>query len=86
MDKLASMKYGQWRAPCQKCGIPRHVIKYPYEEFTCIKCFEVSPINMPDEWQKGLEVLRLRNVENMHWLPGETVEDLIAENEEHGVI
>ena len=29
--------------------------------------------------------LRPRPVENMNWYPGETVEDLIAENIEHGL-
>jgi hypothetical protein len=32
-----------------------------------------------------MTILRPRNIENMNWLPGETLDDLRGENKEHGL-
>ena len=45
--------------------------------FTCI---------LPDNWGELFETLRVRHVSNMNWLPGETLNDLRAENIQHDLL
>lgn len=40
---------------------------------------------LPPDWEEIFRILRLRPVANMNWLPGETLQHLIAENIQHGL-
>lgn len=40
---------------------------------------------IPKDWKKIFEMLRKRHVSFMNWLPGETLDDLKAENILHGL-
>ncbi len=40
---------------------------------------------MPDDWKSLYEELRKRHISKMNWLPGETLNDLRAENILHGL-
>lgn len=75
MKKIeAFYNHGRWIAPT-----PGKV-----NEFFAVKPGDRS-ITFPDNWREIVEVLRPRPVENMNWMPGETLEDLRAENFAHGV-
>lgn len=41
-------------------------------------------IVIPPDWQRLFEILRPRPTHFMNWLPGETIQDLMAENIQHG--
>jgi hypothetical protein len=47
---------------------------------------EKHKIVFPENWQEIIDTLRSRRTQYMNWLPGETVDVLIAENIEHGVM
>lgn len=38
---------------------------------------------LPERWKEIFDALRKRRTENMNWLPGESLEKIIAENIEH---
>ncbi len=46
---------------------------------------QVYEVIFPEERQRIEAITRLRSVQNMNWIPGMTVEDLLRENEEYGV-
>ncbi len=52
----------------------------------CANCGQLSRVQFPSEADQIEEVLSMRPVpETRNWMPGETLADLTAENEAHGV-
>lgn len=47
---------------------------------------EIYEVIFPAETDQILEIVSARPLQNQNWLPGETLEFLQAENDEHGVI
>lgn len=99
MKAFARLEHGRWVIDCplETCwdaqlappGSKRHRKCACVDYTVCTHgqpCGQAIEVVWPDNLEKGLAVLRLRPARaNHNWLPGETVEQLIAENLEHGV-
>ena len=84
------VNYGRWIAECPDCH-GAQLACHEDPRFMCNECGNVAAGNLwrALEWpadRPGIEaVLTARPERNQNWLPGETVEDLIAETRDHGV-
>jgi hypothetical protein len=77
---------GVWIVDCHVC---RSALAVPVGT-TAAECWDCGELLTPIAWPPdpgGIELLlshrRVRHTRN--WLPGETLEDLLAENAEHGI-
>jgi len=79
-----------WIADCPDCGTACLVWRdAPY--LMCLRCWNGAvgglwrPVVFPEAWEAIESILNLRPLPmTRHWLPGETVAQLIDENREHG--
>lgn len=90
-EVLAMVIRGSWRAGCPFCN--GSVFCEPSEPFFCPDCamqgnqFRPMRVVMPERRQDIERLLRMRPDPNTrNWIPPETVENLIAENLEHGLM
>lgn len=81
----------RWVALCPDCGGAEYVwLDDP--RFMCVSCRNASigglwrPLRVPAD-REAIEAALLARPDptTRHWLPGETVDDLLAENDEHEV-
>ena len=86
MTTPAYVNHGRWVADCEACRSALRVS--PGDEFTCLECgHHDADVFWPDDWADIDAVLALRpSILNRNWLPGETLDDLRAENLEHGLV
>ena len=78
--------HGRWVANCpaDQCS-EAHAVT-PGDGFMCVNCGMVSKLGWPLNMEQLTRTLSLRSVpETRNWLPGETLDDLVAENLEHKV-
>jgi len=96
MDAVVYHNWGRWVADCPQSGCPNaeHYGEpsgsprggLELEWFRCSFCGWTGRAVWPDNLSGIEKVLRLRPVPSTrNWLPGETVETLVAENLEHGI-
>ncbi|CAB4166844.1 hypothetical protein UFOVP1383_39 [uncultured Caudovirales phage] len=86
---FAYVNHGRWVADCPMNGCGGALVVAPYMRgFLCGSCINVDaahrfrPLSWPEngaEIEAALDVRPLETTRN--WRPGETVEDLLAENE-----
>lgn len=94
---LARVNYSEhegqtrWIADCPDCMNAMYVwIRGPHL-FFCADCLNASighrwrVVTVPRQWRRIEQALGPRPLKNQHWMPGETVAALLAENEAHGV-
>lgn len=82
---------GRWVVACDACPSAQ-VVDPSDRRFFCVRCFNVTnggrwrPVGWPDTIAAIEAALEVRPVEGTrNWRPGETLADLQAENEAHGV-
>jgi hypothetical protein len=81
----------RWIATCPDCGGAEYVwMDDP--RFYCVSCRNASidglwrPLRVPAEREAIEAALMARpDPTTRHWLPGESVDDLLDENREHGI-
>jgi hypothetical protein len=80
---------GRWIARCPTCSGAEYVD--PGDPvFICLSCFnsehgnKLLSVRFPERRQEIEAALEPRPAQNRNWLPGETVEDILAENSKHG--
>lgn len=92
-DKVvAYVNEGRWIVDCPDCSGAQYANRSD-RRFMCNECANVTigglwrPVVWPPaKTEQSIEkALAPRPPRNAHWLPGETVADLLAENVEHGV-
>jgi len=78
----AYVNRGRWIAECE-C---RHAAQVSSgDEWRCPVCGTRYVVLWPADRVAIQDALRQRPVENQNWLPTETINDLLAENIEHGI-
>ena len=87
----AEVRTGRWLVLCPWCGTGCQYASVTDHRFFCDACGNNGEgwarVDWPEEWVEIEQVLGRRpNRKNRNWLPGETVDDLRAENTEHGVV
>jgi hypothetical protein len=75
--------HGRWIVLCPVCG-GAELASETVHRFVCIDC-GAGPFETvwPADREQIEAVLMDRPEENRNWFPGETVDELVAENEEH---
>lgn len=75
---------GRWVASCSRCnsGI---ACSPGRNENMCLECGSMYEIIFPSNWRAVENVLLERKMQNRNWHFGETVAELKAENDKHGV-
>lgn len=96
----AYFNHGRWVAGCPRQDCNHAVDLAPQQSgFECANCRAVAPVEWPSDADLITEVLNLRPVpQTRNWFPaghelaiafrvsdGQTVQDLIDENAEHGI-
>jgi hypothetical protein len=90
-EVIAYVNHGRWVADCPFCASAMLCVPHdPY--FWCVECGNynnqdapmavVFPANWPDI-EQTLEMRR--DARNQNWKPPETVDELVQENNDHGV-
>lgn len=85
----ATCNHGRWVVLCECGGAQLASADDP--RFFCVSCLNERqggkwrPVTWPEQRSDIEQVLRERFTENANWLPGESVEQLRAENIENGV-
>lgn len=85
----ACINHGRWVVICE-CG-DAQLASADDPRFFCVSCLNERqggkwrPVTWPEQRSDIEQVLRERFTEHANWLPGETVEQLRAENVENGV-
>ena len=81
---LAYANHGRWVADCPCNGAE---VVEPGEDMLCGSCAMTSSVQFPDEKTvAGIEAaLGQRPVLHRNWDPDETVDELVAQNIEHGL-
>ena len=76
--------HGRWVAECAtKYCTEAHLVE-PGDRFVCANCDRSYDVVFPDAKHLIDAALERRVVpETRNWVPGETVQDLIVENEQH---
>lgn len=81
----AYLNHGAWVADCPLCKSAERVL-IGQRQFRCRACGFMADITFPPEWADIMRAVMVRpKLENRNWLVGETVDDLLAENIEHGI-
>jgi hypothetical protein len=81
---------GRWIVQCPTCRSAQWAAKTD-RRFMCVECGNADhghqwvTVEWPDEIEAIESALEARPPGNRHWLPGQTVADLVAENTAHGV-
>lgn len=85
-EVAARVNHGRWIVDCPTEGCVGAELASEVRPFVCISC-TAGPyvIVWPDERAEIEALLEPRPTEAQNWEPGETVEFLQAENDEHGV-
>lgn len=91
LDPLeAYVNHGRWVVECECHGAQRVDFNHPV--YFCLSCENrafggrMRPIIIPENYKEIEAALLLRPDETTrNWLPGETVADLLHENEQHGI-
>jgi hypothetical protein len=83
-EMLVMVNGGRWLTLCPVCnnGVP---CDPDWSKTICIDCGTVLIITFPEDWQAIERALVERPIANQNWLPGESVEQLVEENREHGM-
>jgi len=86
---FAFVNHGRWVANCPRwmdgCTEAHRV--QPGDRFVCANCGAVGSVEFPVDLDLVEKLLAARPVpETRNWLPGETLDELLVENLEHGVI
>jgi hypothetical protein len=81
----AHIGHGRWLVDCPHC--PHYVLMaWPKNERAfCTGCGTTYLVDFPDDYAEVERILLFRSVENRNWTPGETIAELRAENEAHGL-
>lgn len=87
----AEANYGRWVACCPRPGCANAMALVDDQPvFECLgpdSCGMEAPVIWPADPQAIEALLAMRPfVQNQNWLVGETLEDLLAENAEHGCL
>ena len=87
----AFANWGKWKARCPRPGCTNAMaLDSDQLVFACLgpdSCGIEAPVVWPPDPQAIEEILAMRPLTiNQNWLPGETLEDLLAENAEHGCL
>ena len=91
---VARVSINFWLADCPNPGCPvanAAVMVAPGDPFMCPHCGNADnggawrPVVWPDEAEQIGDILAVRPLENQHWMPGETLDDLRRENVAHGL-
>ena len=84
---IAYVNHGRWVADCSVPHCPEaHQVK-PGDGFLCRNCGGEDIPVFPEFRSEIDQLLAMRPVpETRNWWPGETVSDLIAENQAHGLV
>jgi hypothetical protein len=78
----AYINHGRWVADCPCNGAE---LVGPGEDMVCGSCGTISSVDFPDTAADIEKVLGLRDPYNQNWHPGETVDELTAQNIENGL-
>lgn len=78
----AYINHGRWVADCP-CGGAELVTEN--EPMLCGSCGMTSPVDFPEGQAEIERLLLQREMRNRNWLPGESVEQIAAENIENGI-
>jgi hypothetical protein len=84
LDVLSRIEHGRWVVTCINCSTS--ALTQPEWRLACCgECgCQMRKVVIPIDYQKIEEILLLRlRRENQNWLPGETLEQLFAENLAH---
>ena len=88
----AHVNHGRWSVRCPWCNSSQNASRDDHR-FFCVECGNAAvsgqwvTVVWPNEVAAIEEVLSKRpDVKNHNWLPGESVADLVADNNEHGVV
>ena len=99
-DALAYVNHGRWIADCTRPHCNNAEKLEPRQAmFHCVNCHQIAPVTWPADADEIREVLDRRPVpQTRNWAPaghrqalacgvpdGQTVADLLAENDEYGV-
>ncbi len=82
----AYVNHGRWVADCAAgCG-NAHLVE-PGDVFDCEICGTSDAVTFPDDMASIGEVLASRILpQTRNWLPGETVQHLVSENDAHQAV
>lgn len=81
---------GRWLVQCPTCRSAQYASKHD-RRFFCGECSNADnggmwvTVDWPDHPDIIEQILDARPPQARHWVPGETVADLIAENDEHNI-
>jgi len=82
---FARVGHGRWIVDCPNCNN----VEFAFEDglFFCSQCGkeETRQVILSPKCKQIEEILGKRLIKNRHWKPAETIENLIAENIEHGI-
>lgn len=85
MSVAARVNHGRWIVDCPSCP-NAHLLPAEGRAFVCAECGSgPHDVEIPHDRDDIDAALAVRNDVNRNWSPGETVDDLLAENTEHGV-
>lgn len=85
---MARVDHGRWLVECDYCKSAQLVGDEDLR-FFCINCSNISndgkwrEIVWPENAEEIENVLAVRPIDNRHWSPGETIDELKAENVAH---
>lgn len=87
MRTRARVNWGRWIADCaDRWCSSAEKLRPGQTAIVCTNCKQISKVEWPSNPGSIDAALRLRPVpDTRNWFPGETVEDLIRENTEHGL-
>ena len=80
----AFVNHGRWIAQCPGCN---SAVVQPAgdKKYACSECGATHSVSWPKTSSEINTILAPRPLLNQNWLPGETLDDLRAENAAHGV-
>lgn len=84
MDAPSELNHGRWIVNCPKC--PMAFLEHLTPDY-CTNCGTKIKVIAPSEKERLAvqHAVHLRPVENQNWVPGETIDNLTAENIAYGV-
>lgn len=81
---LMGVNHGRWCATCHECSTGVATGKL-WREARCFACGAIFATVWPDEHQMIERILLKRPLKNRNWEPGEALNELRAQNIEHGL-
>ena len=84
-DTYVHLNHGRWIFDCPNCPQAYSVQSDFPEE--CENCGTKFNLIVPSDVMANqvTEIVSVRPVENQNWYPDETIQDLLAENQAHGM-